>query len=622
MEDLQPICDTEKADYCVELTKRLNMQRKQDHLCDVTLVTNDDKEFKAHRNVLSAASPFFYKLLETDMKENREGIARFEEITGSVMEDVLEFVYTGSVEVTQENSEDLIAAANYLILPGLKTVSGRFLEEQMSNSNCISTFYFAEKYECEELVANSRKFIHANFASVAEMDEFLNFEAKEVERWISNDDISVAVEADVFEIVLKWVEQNKSERKAAFEELFRHVRLGYLSRDYLLYVVTNELVRDNSGCLRLTLDAINLATFASEDDDLLQSPRKGLETHGIVTCGGKYTFCYLPEKDEWKRLTDGLSERNQNTQIVKFLYQLYTFPQYSKVERYDPVFNAWCSLDLPTNSAMVAVLGGEMYAIEVNMTTRKSIIKRFSVERCSWLTVLSSDKGCRKESCVVAIGNHLYVLGGKPSQESEYIPKVERFNTVENKWEEISDMQQERGGAFGVATQGKIFIAGGGNKFRKVTRTCEMYNVSTNEWQFIASLNVVRIYGSMVCLNRKLYVLGGTRNCTQSELIVECYDPTEDKWIQVTTIPVKMISEESKDTFTGCVLKLSKGVLDKLCLVGEVVSPTTSFAFGVTPGTLPTQNTVTGFAFGATPRMFGQQTPLAGSPLFGVTTHR
>jgi len=46
---------------------------------------------------------------------------------------------------------------------------------------------------------------------VAEMDEFLNLEAKEVERWISSDEISVVVEADVFKIVLKWIEQNKSE---------------------------------------------------------------------------------------------------------------------------------------------------------------------------------------------------------------------------------------------------------------------------------------------------------------------------------------------------------------------------------------------------------------------------
>ena len=53
MEDLQPISDAEQAAFCVELVKRLNMLRKQDHLCDITLVTKDNKEFKAHKNVLS-----------------------------------------------------------------------------------------------------------------------------------------------------------------------------------------------------------------------------------------------------------------------------------------------------------------------------------------------------------------------------------------------------------------------------------------------------------------------------------------------------------------------------------------------------------------------------------------
>ena len=113
MEDLQPISDAEQAASCVELAKRLNMLRTHDHLFDITLMTQDDKEFKAYRDVLSSASPFFSKLLQSDMKENREGIVRFEEISGAVMEDVLEFIYTGSVEVTQENSEDLVAAANY-----------------------------------------------------------------------------------------------------------------------------------------------------------------------------------------------------------------------------------------------------------------------------------------------------------------------------------------------------------------------------------------------------------------------------------------------------------------------------------------------------------------------------
>ena len=143
-----------------------------------------------------------------------------------------------------------------------------------------------------------------------------------------------------FEIVLKWIEQNKSERKASFEQLFRHVRLTFLSRDFLLDVVTNELVRENSDCLKLISDAVKLTSFTYEGK-LPQSPRKGLETHAIVACGGKQTLCYLPEKDEWKGLADGLSEIDHYTKIISYRDQLYAFPYHGEVERYDHIFNSW-----------------------------------------------------------------------------------------------------------------------------------------------------------------------------------------------------------------------------------------------------------------------------------------
>ncbi|KAJ7358817.1 Kelch-like member 33 [Desmophyllum pertusum] len=190
-------------------------------------------------------------------------------------------------------------------------------------------------------------------------------------------------------------------------------------------------------------DAIKLTSFASEDD-LPQSPRKGLETRAIVACGKKYTFCYLPENDEWKRLADGLSEKNKKTQLINFRDQLYAFPQTSNAERYDPVFNVWSILDLCANSAMVTVVRGQIYAIKVDTSTEQSTISRYNVELCSWETVLTSHQGCREKSCVVTAGNHLYVIGGKPPHW-EYVAKAERFDTVEKKWEEIADMQQARG---------------------------------------------------------------------------------------------------------------------------------------------------------------------------------
>ena len=239
MEDLNPICEVEQSSFCVELLKRLNLQRGQNHLCDISLVANGGKEFKAHRNLLSAASPFFEKLLQSEMKEKEEGVIRFEDISELILADILEFIYTGSVEINETNATDLIIAAEYLLIEGLKTKLGRFLEQhQMTSSNCISTLNFAEKYRCEELVINSAKFLLENFASVAETEEFLSLKAEEVETWISNDEIRLAAEEDVLKIILNWIEHDKSERKDKFKQLFGQVRLVLLSRDFLLTVFT------------------------------------------------------------------------------------------------------------------------------------------------------------------------------------------------------------------------------------------------------------------------------------------------------------------------------------------------------------------------------------------------
>ena len=182
----------------------------------------------------------------------------------------MEFIYTGHLEIHDEQSaKDLVIAADYLLFVSLKTIAGRFFRERLTNSNCISTFYFAEKYHCEELVSGSRKFIHENFA----LDE----EAEEIERWISSDDICVAAEENVLKIIQKWIEQNESDRKLKFEELFRHVRLVLVSRDVLVVdVVTNQLVRDNYSCWKKVYDAIALVSFTSEDA-LINHREEGLE---------------------------------------------------------------------------------------------------------------------------------------------------------------------------------------------------------------------------------------------------------------------------------------------------------------------------------------------------------
>ena len=550
-------CEAEQSSFCVELMKRLNMQRHQSSFCNITLIAKEGNEFKAHRNVLSAASPFFLKLLQSEMKEKEEGVIRFEEISKSILSDVLEFIYTGSVKINKKNARDLIIAADYLLLESLKIISGRFLEKQMSSYNCISTIHFAEKYRCEELVLRSTKFIQDNFTSVAKSDEFLNLDAEEVEKWISSENILVAAEEDVFRIIVNWVEQNKGERKDKFEQLFRHVRLVMLSRDSLFSdVVTNELVTEHFS-------------FSSS------ASRRRLETEAIVVRGGKKTYCYFPEKDEWKRLADGLSEdRNHTTQIIKFRDQLYSFPRRrnAETERYDPAFNSWTTLrlPLPNDTFSLAVVNGQIHAMyrrwrqEVDpephfhrrsRSVAELVIKRYNVELCTWETLLSSqDSHYENDSCIVAFANCLYILGGGFSN------KASRFDTAESKWEEIASMPISDYSPCGVATQEKIFVTSAGGQ------QCEVYQVSINEWHTIPSLNFTRFFsGSLVCLNETVYVVGvAEKNSSQpAEMVVNSYDPKLNKWIQKTSIPINKSSDEETYLFQCSTLKLSKGLLTK-----------------------------------------------------------
>ena len=181
-----------------------------------------DKELPAHKAVLAAASPFFLSLLTSDMRESKEHLIRIEleEATASVMEDVLQYIYTGNVSVTEENAHNLIATADYLLLPGLKAMVGRYLMEVLTTENCVFNYYIADKYQCMHLKEKARQMINSGFSAVMETDDFLSLiNIEQVMEWVSSDDITVNAEEEVFKGIVKWVSHNRSKREADFASL-------------------------------------------------------------------------------------------------------------------------------------------------------------------------------------------------------------------------------------------------------------------------------------------------------------------------------------------------------------------------------------------------------------------
>ena len=534
---------------------------------DFTLILKHGKEMRVSRNEIAASSDFFSTLLNSDMREKKEGIVLLQHITEACMRDVLEFVRSGSVEITaSENAKELIEVAEYLLLDRLKTFSEKYLvQETLTSSNCMSIYYFAEQYRCQELTIKTRQFILSNFAAVTESQDFLCLDNQQVVEWICRDDVAVSTEDVIFKAIVRWIQHSKSERKGKFEELFRYVRLSFISRDYLLSdVLANDLVSGCSNCLKLAKDA-------AEGKCSFQSPRNWTDTH-LVVYMGKETYCYEPDGDKWYKLADThlTYKYPDRYKMCSFQGKLYVFPRSlyacgEKARMFDPCLNGWTTFDCPTGQTFKAICGlavvrGQLFAVyDYYFLSLQSHSWSFHVSKYNFKSNTWTDFHCNgskpvaaKGACIVAMDRYLYVIGGLKITNSKTISPPYRLDTMtlhpgmpdggNQSWDRLTEMKVPRSGACGTAAHGKIFIAGGSlaseRPERYPTSTCEVYNVDADEWQLIASLNSPRISGRMVYLKGILYVVGGRgRNVNKRVMAVESYDFEEKKWIKKTKLP-------------------------------------------------------------------------------------
>ena len=74
----------------------------------------------------------------------------------------------------------------------------------------IFSYYFADKYQCQELKEKSHETINSHFSVVMETDDFLNLDVKQVMRC---EDVIFRAEEEIFQGILKWVCHKNSERE-------------------------------------------------------------------------------------------------------------------------------------------------------------------------------------------------------------------------------------------------------------------------------------------------------------------------------------------------------------------------------------------------------------------------
>ena len=501
----EPISETERQQYCVEMMQRLNIQRRNEDSCDLILEVgsgDDQARLKAHRNVLCAASPFFYNALNTEMKEKKEGVIRLEEASKGLLEDILEYLYTGRVYISERNAVDLLAMADYLIIPSLKVKSCEVITQSMSHTNCLLFYYAAMRYQCTRLEERTRNFIFANFMSVTGTDDFLELSRKPVEEWISRDEIKVKSEEEVFQVIVKWMEGREIGEHEEFFQLLRHVRLMHVPRNYVLSnILPHPLVKGSETCTAFALDS----TMTTSLNGSAQPPRNCFKRceDGLFTTGREKSFCYLPSENKWHEMCNLLSKKNPLSCSSAVCGKLYVSGKEKRiVERYDPFSNSWVSLMY--NQGTIDTYG---------------------------------------RPALVSFQGSLFVVGGVTS-EKQVVHKVHKYNPDTDLWQEVAPMSVARVGVCVVADESSMYAIGGLSQ-NKVVDVVEKYDPERNSWKRVASTREKKMFCCGVLVNSKVFLFGGVKSTAPmvTSALTEIYDPGSDVWTSVqntslTSLPI------------------------------------------------------------------------------------
>ncbi|CAH1380709.1 kelch-like protein 17 [Tenebrio molitor] len=562
-EDCESPLFTQKG-YCLKTAEHshnalsnIQKMKHQGQLCDITLKIGLER-FRAHKVILASVSPYFFAMFNGDMKEHGQTEVAIHDLDPTAIDLLIEYAYTGQIVITPDNVQVLLPASSVLQMQEVREACCKFLLRQLHPTNCLGIRSFADTHCCKELHLKSHVYALQNFQQVVGTEEFLLLPFEEVKELISNGQLNISSEEDVFTAVLNWVKHDLAQRSQYIAPLMVHVRLPLVNREFLMTRVDNErLIRDNSECRELLLEAMRYH-LAPERRCALSTTRtierkpKGADPYLFAVGGGSlfaiHSECevYNPKTDTWSVISPMLWRRSRSgvTGLRRLLYVVGGYDGNSDLataECYNPLINTWspitpmgtkrsclgiCSFD-----GLIYVCGG------YDGASCLSSMERYDPLTGIWCSCPAMNT--RRRYCRIAVvENCVYALGGFDS--TNYQASVERFDPREGTWAPIPSMSSRRSSCGVVAFDGHLYCIGG-NDGTMCMSSGEKFNVRRNAWEPITAMHNRRSTHEVVAMDGHIYALGGNDG-SSSLNSVEKYDPKANKWAVVSSMSIRRSS--------------------------------------------------------------------------------
>ena len=119
-------------DFNTHVRKAFIEFRDENSFCDVTLVSDDNHEFQAHKVVLSTCSDYFKNLLRR--RKNNDSTICLERLTCQELKSVINYIYKGEIEIEKHHLKRFVEIAKRFRLAGLQKLEDNFTSDVIVSS--------------------------------------------------------------------------------------------------------------------------------------------------------------------------------------------------------------------------------------------------------------------------------------------------------------------------------------------------------------------------------------------------------------------------------------------------------------------------------------------------------
>nr|CAH7766199.1 unnamed protein product [Callosobruchus chinensis] len=408
--------------------------RIKSQLCDGIVTCNDGSEFKVHRAILAAVSPYFRVLFTNSINRSQEEVTEARmNITGDIFQSFLDFAYTGTCTITKDNVKDLLQYADQYEMLDVIQLCCAYLIDELSPSNCLETLKFASQYFCKDLMHKGSIFIRHNFSKILkESYEFYNISPAHLKDILKDDELNIRSEDVVFEAIQMWINHSPVRRKIHLSSLLKCVRLGTVSYEAILEMVKWRLIEEDAVCKEYMQDVLAVMGGLGSEDDIdyinnyLFRPRI---PHGVLFAVGG-----------WSAGSPTNFLETYDCRADRWLFSVDT-------DSSPRAYHGLCHLN-----GLIYMIGG------FDGNEYFNNMRCFDPVKHKW-----SDRSCMYyPRCYVSVATHkdqIYAMGGYNGRTR--MSSVERYTPQTNQWELIAPMQKQRSDASAATVHDKIYIVGG-----------------------------------------------------------------------------------------------------------------------------------------------------------------